>query len=211
MMMHYKTCLVLLTVGLLVGVGYADNVTATQDNLNNDMSYQAWGPGTFVSKADAGDSVLFTVQLGSTGDGKFVWADWSGSIADWSGYDGFALKFTLMSSTGTGTVDITNFLGDSSWKFFQPKGLWPVLGVGDEAIAYVDFDESWDDAGVTYDLTDSQLNKINGYGWQVITNDASMLGEQVSILVTPTTVPEPVSLSLLAMGGLALAARRRNR
>ena len=207
---HVRTTLALLIVMAMSAVAaHAEVVTATQDNLNDDMTDQAWGPGSLLSKADDGDSVLFTVQLGSEGDGKFAWADWSGNIDNWSGYDGFALKFTLMSSTGNGTVEVTNFLGDSSWKFFQPKGDWPVLSVNDEAITYVDFDECWDEHGDTFDLSDSQLNKINGFGWQVITNDAAMLGKEVQILVTPTTAPEPASMLVLGLGGAVLAWKKR--
>ncbi|MFP4054442.1 MAG: PEP-CTERM sorting domain-containing protein [Phycisphaerae bacterium] len=206
--------MLLLALAVSAGASYAENVvTATQHNLNNDLSYQAWGDGNeaLISKADAGDSVLFTVKLGLTAasDGKFVWAEWRDAVADWSMYDGFALKFTLMSTTGSGTIQVTNFVSDNNWGFHQPKGAWPILDVGDEAITYVDFDDCWDAGESPTSLSPADLNKIDGYGWQVITKDQSMFGEQVCLLVTPTTVPEPFSLSLLAMGGLALAARRK--
>lgn len=218
MKLHARTTLALMAVLAMTALtAHGQVVTATQDELHTAMVYQPWGPGTIVSKDKDKDSggVLYTVQLGSEKDGKFVWADWSGDVADWSGYEGFALEFEVVSTTGNGNVEVTNFLGDKDYKYHQPKGDWPVLGKGDSAVTYVDFADCLyvDNDGVSWaaSLSNADLNKIDGFGWQVITNDDAMLGEQVQILVTPTATPEPATILVLGLGGAALAWKKKRR
>jgi hypothetical protein len=58
-------------------------------------------------------------------------------------------------------------------------------------------------------IPSDKLNKVAGVGFQVITADPDMLDETIVVRATPTLVPEPASLSLLGLGGLALIRRRR--
>jgi hypothetical protein len=194
---------------LLAGPALAENVTLTDSNLTG-LEDLDWGPGSLESTTDiAGDGVEFEITLGADGEGKIAVGKWSGNYADWSAYDGLGLELALVSSSGSGTIETATFLGDKDYSFRQPAADWPVLGVGDSAILYIDFDACWDDSSSLVSIPSDKLNKVAGVGFQVITADPDMLDETIVVRATPTLVPEPASLSLLGLGGLALIRRRR--
>ncbi len=208
--MEMNTRIALLGAILLVaGPALAENVTLTDDDLM-DLGDLEWGPGSLSSKTDvAGDGVEFEITLGGDSEGKIAVGKWSGGYANWSAYDGLALELTLVSSSVSGTVEAATFLGDKDYSFRQPASAWPVLGVGDSAILYIDFAACWDDTSSLVSIPAGKLDKVAGVGFQVITAEPEMLGATIVVRATPTVVPEPASLSLLGLGGLALIRRRR--
>jgi MYXO-CTERM domain-containing protein len=194
------------TVAFLIAFWLAVPALAGVTTLSNAdllaMGDLGWGPGSLVSTTDMGAAgVQFGVTMGGAGDGKFAYGIWSGNYKDWSGDDGFALQFEYVA--GPGSIELANFLGDKNWTFHQKVGSWPVLNPGDSAVVYIDFSNA-DPAAIP----PANLNKIVGAGWQVITNDPNVLGQDITVNVAPTTVPEPAGLAMVGLCALALVRRR---
>lgn len=197
-----------IACGAVTSQAAPDVVTLTDAQLM-DLGDLGWGSGSLGGKTDVLDEgVEFDITLGSEEDGKLAVGVWNSFSADWSGYDGFALKFTLLEGP-EGTVEVANFLQESStWDFRQTKEDWPELSVGESAVVYIDFADCIDGPGNAKDITGA-VNPVRGVGFQVITYDPDMLGEGITLSVEPTNVPEPATLGLLALAGLVGVVRRR--
>lgn len=198
-------------------VASADNMAVlTNDDIINEMG-SLWGDAAVVSANDLGaDGVEFTVTFESfTPDGSAESnlpygtdnAAESGDLsvgADWTGYDGYAVEFTFVSTTATGggTLEAELFLNDSQWGWFQPpRPSWPVFSEGESSVIYWDLANDPSFAGGSFGSTQR-------VGFQVITKD--MPGETVVFRVKGTEVPEPTTLvALCGLGGLQVLRRRR--
>ena len=166
----------------------------------------------------AGYGVVFEMSYPGQGS-SFRWtsASFGGSGAlsgiDISGYDAFALDFTLLTvngqtnySNGGNTVIAGALINRQTATYaYQPQ--------------HLNFDYS--PRVVSTTTTDSDIVTLIGFTvnipyWWYDTNTSpwNLNGNTVKVLVQPAAgayqiVPEPATLSLLALGGLALLRKRK--
>jgi hypothetical protein len=125
------------------------------------------------------------------------------------------LNTGLTGPSGYPSNDPTN---DTFW-----AGPWVTLAVGQTVTLALDFSaaEAWNIAdnkaphtgggmgwnnGGVYSINDRDRNEVSSIGLQVADFDTDAMGQQLTLHLN---VPEPVTLSLLALGGLAMIRRRK--
>lgn len=200
--------------------------------LSNEFASRSWGPGN-VSRMDVhGEAVQFSfTSLASSGTGlkdDYPVQDYgqvmpSHGSGDFSIFDGYSMWFSNVGQTDV-TISIfvnTGFTGpsgvpSSDWTndtFWQSN--WQEISPGESVVLRLDFDNARpfnisDNKDPHTHGTDGQWAAINAYdraeisaiGFEVLGNG------EATILVGPSTIPEPGTLLLLGLGAV-MACRKR--
>lgn len=177
--------------------GQVSPTGAFANELGNRMHFglHAYGDGTTrfrledltfsLHSSDPDDSLIFEgdfIGYSYNGTTRFG-VDWGADRAKGGGDD-----TVYTSGNGTTLVDELVYVGvGNAW---WPGGDLPDRGVGDPAAAMADYNE-WIDSVAPVDVTCSY----------------DILGYEGNAMVT--VVPEPATMALLALGGLAVTAVRR--
>ncbi len=189
-----KTLALAATLLLTVGLAGADIVTLDDSELSGLGGI--WGTSATVDDV-AGDGVEFTVTLGSRDDDDPHWAsigaeEWDGDgLVDWSSYDGFGLNFEITSSSAPVEVRLFTNMGGT-----DRPGQFVSLSNGETASLTLNFGDSW------------AVDDVNVYAFQVQTPDVEDTIAQ-TVTIKAMQIPEPATMSLLALGGLGALLRRR--
>lgn len=202
-----------LVVALVGGTVAAGTIPVlTNNDIKTIMHNLGWGDATVTTTDQGANGVDFEITWSGPEEGwtesKLSWGTNSKTetsnlsvTKNWSGYDQYAILVTWMSSTETeGTVEAEVFMNDNSWGWHQPpRPAWPVFdAVGQSKVIY-------------WDLTTEIFTRTNvpRVGFQFISKD--LPGETVVMRVKGTNLPEPASMGLLALGGLAALLKRKRR
>jgi hypothetical protein len=190
-----------LVVALVGGTVAAGTIPVlTNNDIKTIMHNLGWGDATVTTTDQGANGVDFEITWSGPEEGwtesKLSWGTNSKTetsnlsvTKNWSGYDQYAILVTWISSTETeGTVEAEVFMNDNSWGWHQPPR--PVI---------------------YWDLTTEIFarNDVPRVGFQFISKD--LPGETVVMRVKGTNLPEPASMGLLALGGLAALLKRKRR
>jgi hypothetical protein len=203
--------------------------------LSGEFASSSWGPGS-VSRTDApGEAVQFSFgNLSGSGTGlkdNYPVQDYgqvlpSHGSGDFSIFDGYSLWFSNAGETDV-TISLfvnTGFTGpsgvpSSDWTndtFWQSN--WQTLAPGQSLVLRLDFDYARpfnisDNKDPHTHGTDGQWTAINDYDrTEVSAIGFEVLGDgAATILVGPSTIPEPGTLLLFGLGAVMLCRKRRSR
>lgn len=156
------------------------------------------GTGDLGTLGIVGDGLLqFANTPQSAGNLNVTYAS-LGDITDAGASTGFLFTIAFADKP----VDYTIFVFDNSFSLDTVTGTFPtgITGSGDEQDVYIPFSSL---AGAGANLTNVSQLVVR------LTPDNGVLGADLSISSFSTGVPEPSSLALLALGGLAMMRRRR--
>lgn len=215
-----STMVVIFTLGLSTVPAMALNVTLADIGLMSLDWYLPWGlQGAIVEQRDIpGPGVEFDIYYPSIESPYPVvyyvsWEDGGTSSLvgiDISMYDNFELKFTLVSVDGVsapdtgGTLAVGALINFDSTHGFQPKG--------------IDFlsDTPYGTTAISSTSTDADRISIIGFtayippSWKAGWNPS---GTTVTLLVEAApdavAIPEPATVLLLGLGGVALLIKRK--
>jgi hypothetical protein len=165
-----------------------------------------------VAHADITENITLTYSSGATFDGTIVCTDdfsaVNSLIGTLNGYDG-----TVGAGfQGAGFTDPITALSPLNYNL-SPNTFFTQLSDGGWA-NLIDFGYSYDSSGITLSPGDVESNPgvIALVGYNNINYGLPPWGDVlVSGSVTPTSVPEPGTLTLLAFGLLGLAVTRRRK
>ena len=148
----------------------------------------------------AADVRAFLVE-GEPGPSLFAQTDLSGidlSGTDFRGADLFAVDFSGTDLSGSANEDNPMDIGQNAFT------LWEGIGTQLSVVA-------WLNTGVPVQVLDLAWVALPAGSTAVLggLGLADSKGEEFSIAGTTIPIPEPVSLSLLALGGLAVLRRKR--
>lgn len=158
--------------------------------------------------ADANGGVIVTFNFGSEGNPQSAFADAFPSILNLSGFTDFEVNVTLLPGSGSDGVDFQQFVhgGSSDDYFFVTHYTDPVTIAGGTTLADFNLVAGFANATPPGVPVDAEV------GFQVFPHDDAPVSPSTAadqIEIDPVLVPEPVSLSLLALSGLGLLGRRR--
>ncbi|MFP4105224.1 MAG: PEP-CTERM sorting domain-containing protein [Phycisphaerae bacterium] len=198
-----RTILVALSLLAVLTVSNVHAATFSNEMLMG-LEDLGWGPGTLEGKTDQGElGVDFELALGTSDYGKTslgVEED-----LDWDGQTDMYLKVELIAAAGASqSIELNPFL-QPNWNWSEHKDS-KVLGVGESYILHWDLLNDPDGAP---NPNPDDLYRIKKYGFQVFTAGDVEEPEAMTATVRVTAIPEPATMGLLSLGGLALLRRRR--
>jgi hypothetical protein len=222
-----KSCLFVVGLSMLICGPLQANLDfsiSEEALLSGEFASRSWGPGN-VSRMDVdGEAVQFSfTSLSSSGTGlkdNYPVQDYgqilpSHGSGDFSIFDGYSMWFSNVGQTDV-TVSLfvnTGFTGPSGVPssdrtndtFWQSN--WQNISPGESLVLQLDFDHARpfnisDNKDPHTHGTDGQWAAINAYdrteisaiGFEVLGNG------QATILVGPSTIPEPCTLLLFGLG-----------
>ena len=231
-----KSCIFVVGLSMLICCPLQANLDFTiseQILLSGEFVSRSWGPGS-VSLMDAdGQAVQFSfTSLSNSGTGlkdNYPVQDYGQTLpshgsGDFSIFDGYSVWFSNVGQTNV-TVSLfvnTGFTGPSGVPssdrtndtFWQSS--WQAVSPGESHVLQLDFDHARpfnisDNKDPHTHGTDGQWAAINAYdrteisaiGFEVLGNG------QATILVGPSTIPEPATLLLFGLGALMICRKRR--
>ena len=232
-----KRCILVIGLSLLIcgsSLANLDFTISEEALLSGEFSTRSWGPGN-VSRMDAdGEAVEFSfTSLSSSGTGlkdNYPVQDYGQTLpshgsGDFSLFDGYSVWFSNIGQTNV-TISLfvnTGFTGpsgvpSSDWTndtFWQSS--WQNVSPGESLVLRLDFDHARpfnisDNKDPHTHGTDGQWAAINAYdrieisaiGFEVLGNG------QATILVGPSTIPEPGTFLLFGLGVMMVYRKCRS-
>ena len=233
-----KSCMLVVGLSMLICSplqATLDFTISEEVLLSSEFAYPSWGPGN-VSRTDVdGEAVQFTFTcLSNSGTGlkdDYPVQDYGQTLpshgsGDFSIFDGYALWFRNAGQTNV-TVSLfvnTGFTGpsgvpSSDWTndtFWQSN--WQAISPGESLVLRLDFDHARpfnisDNKDPHTHGTDGQWAAINTYdrteisaiGFEILGNG------QATILVGPSTIPEPSTLLLFSLCAAMISRKLRSK
>ncbi|MFK7789596.1 MAG: PEP-CTERM sorting domain-containing protein [Phycisphaeraceae bacterium] len=158
------------------------------------------GVGDFGTLGIVGDGLLqYANTPDSAGSLELEYQTGGADLTDGGSSTGFLFTIAFADAPVDYEIEVRDGISSVS-SFF---GTFPtgITGNGDEQVVYIPFSSF---VGGGADLTD--VNEVIIF----LTPNNDLLGADLSISSFSTGVPEPSSLALLALGGLAMMRRRRS-
>ena len=227
--------LIVLVVFFCGDLQAAVDFTISEDILLGDeFSSKSWGPGDFSVADVSGEAVQFSFTDLLTGGGTGIKDNYpvqdygqilpSHGSGDFSIFDGYSL---WVNNTGQTDVTVSLFINtgftgpsgvpSSDWTndtFWQSS--WESISPGEWIVLRLDFDNA-----MPYSIADNKDPHTQGQNgqWTAINaydrTEVSAVGFQVlgsgeaTILIGPSTIPEPATLLLFGLGSVMLYRMRR--
>jgi len=202
-------CMLLLAGGLTVPLAQADvtrvdyNMFEGAGNVGGFTSGNEW-LATLVHSADTAytGTASMKVTCNNAVVGGENWQAYTWTTADASATPYMQFQFKNSSSTYTAGTINTQF-----YAWFNTQGQWAPDWAGSYSFAIPPNDNQWHT--YYFDMSAASVASRGFGGFRFTTTNLGVGTYYIDDMVLVSAIPEPASLALLGLGGLALLRRRR--